>query len=496
MHLRKTVDRTLLPIFQTNAQLGQRTHMSNLDVQKINALYQCGKGMDVIPTVQQNIPTKMAIRPTELTGVPVPFTASASSSAQDVKTPPTVVIQNFQTTNQPGWSTWSQWSSCDLACNRRRYRFCLKSDKHSCYGAKTQTELCDTAWSLGCWKENSNNLAIPSGFGLSKLPQTRDEALTAIRQCGDFANQNGYSVFAVFKESICLTGSMAATTYMKYGPSNECGSNGLGGVSSSSVYSLNRNRDGNWNNWGGWGVCSRTCGGGQRYRYRRCNNPIPFGDGAPCQGSDREYSSCNSNACAEGFNYHVYSADAKCGTKFHTGIEGTSGMISLRNYSNFMECEYKILTGNINSTISLAFTRLDVEYSANCLYDAIMVFDGPDDTANLIGSFCGNSAPSSIQSSSNKLFIKFESDATNIGGGFDLLYTINNKRRKSCVRPMVTPHSRITGKSNFVGDQVVYQCENNYNLIGSSSITCIDQPGLAVWSDSFPYCIKNFKRST
>lgn len=96
------------------------------------------------------------------------------------------------------------------------------------------------AWSLGCWKENSNNLAIPSGFGLSKLPQTRDESLSAIRQCGNFASQNGYTVFAIFKESICLTGSRAATTYMKYGPSNECRSNGLGGLSSSSVYSLNR----------------------------------------------------------------------------------------------------------------------------------------------------------------------------------------------------------------------------------------------------------------
>lgn len=101
--------------------------------------------MSALPTVQQKVPTKMAIQPTGATNVPVPVTASVTSSAQKVTAPPTVVIPNVPTINQLGWSVWSQWSSCDLACNRRRYRFCLKSDTHSCYGAKTQTELCDSS---------------------------------------------------------------------------------------------------------------------------------------------------------------------------------------------------------------------------------------------------------------------------------------------------------------------------------------------------------------
>jgi uncharacterized membrane protein len=45
------------------------------------------------------------------------------------------------------------------------------------------------------------------------------------------------------------------------------------------------------------------------------------------------------------------------------GEPGTSGIIHIENYDNFMSCNYKIETGNGNSTISLAITRIDIEYS-------------------------------------------------------------------------------------------------------------------------------------
>lgn len=55
------------------------------------------------------------------------------------------------------------------------------------------------------------------------------------------------------------------------------------------------------------------------------------------------------------------------------GEPGTSGIIHIENYDNFMSCNYKIETGNGNSTISLAITRIDIEYSRGCLYDILSV---------------------------------------------------------------------------------------------------------------------------
>ena len=31
--------------------------------------------------------------------------------------------------------------------------------------------------------------------------------------------------------------------------------------------------DGNWGPWGSYGACTRTCGGGVKYRSRHCDNP-------------------------------------------------------------------------------------------------------------------------------------------------------------------------------------------------------------------------------
>lgn len=55
------------------------------------------------------------------------------------------------------------------------------------------------------------------------------------------------------------------------------------------------------------------------------------------------------------------------------GMPGTSGKIHLSNYDNYMTCDYKIETVDANTTISLAFSRIDIEYSRGCLYDIMTV---------------------------------------------------------------------------------------------------------------------------
>ncbi|KAI0216879.1 hypothetical protein LSAT2_031181 [Lamellibrachia satsuma] len=53
--------------------------------------------------------------------------------------------------------------------------------------------------------------------------------------------------------------------------------------------------DGGWSKWSNWGSCSEQCGQGTQQRIRRCNNPVPFNGGRPCQGSRVQKRDCLCN---------------------------------------------------------------------------------------------------------------------------------------------------------------------------------------------------------
>nr|KAG5685269.1 hypothetical protein BaRGS_007956 [Batillaria attramentaria] len=131
----------------------------------------------------------------------------------------------------------------------------------------------------------------------------------------------------------CLTGPEAVKTFNMYGPSRSCGQQGKGGSTAINVYSFNKDMDGGWGAWTGWGQCSRSCGGGVQYRYRRCDSPPPIGTGHPCQGRDAQVQDCNTDRCP---------TLSRCGVKYHVGTPGKSGYINLVNYDNYMTCEYVI----------------------------------------------------------------------------------------------------------------------------------------------------------
>ncbi|XP_033761247.1 hemicentin-1-like [Pecten maximus] len=55
--------------------------------------------------------------------------------------------------------------------------------------------------------------------------------------------------------------------------------------------------NGEWGNWQGWTECSATCGEGERFRTRFCDNPTPRDGGLNCQGDDIQYDVCGSRPC-------------------------------------------------------------------------------------------------------------------------------------------------------------------------------------------------------
>lgn len=68
--------------------------------------------------------------------------------------------------------------------------------------------------------------------------------------------------------------------------------------------------------------------------------------------------------------------------------------------------------------IRLNFISFDTELEK----DKLFIYDGADDSANLIGSFSGNSLPAAITSTGNKLFLRFQSDDENQRQGWKISY--------------------------------------------------------------------------
>ncbi|KAF7206779.1 A disintegrin and metalloproteinase with thrombospondin motifs 2-like, partial [Nothobranchius furzeri] len=55
---------------------------------------------------------------------------------------------------------------------------------------------------------------------------------------------------------------------------------------------------GSWGTWSSFDSCSRTCGGGVRFRTRKCDNPSPANGGRTCYGNSYEFQLCNQNPCS------------------------------------------------------------------------------------------------------------------------------------------------------------------------------------------------------
>ena len=75
----------------------------------------------------------------------------------------------------------------------------------------------------------------------------------------------------------------------------------------------------------------------------------------------------------------------------------------------------------------MKFSMLDIEFCTNCCFDAVKVYDGADDSAPLLGLFCGDKLPEDLISSSNYVFVSFKSDAYTTKDGFRITYKTTGK---------------------------------------------------------------------
>ncbi|KAL9979309.1 hypothetical protein ACROYT_G016957 [Oculina patagonica] len=90
-------------------------------------------------------------------------------------------------------------------------------------------------------------------------------------------------------------------------------------------------------------------------------------------------------------------------------------------YPNKLVCAWTISVGSDQKddlALRLKFTTFDLEESVNCTADYVVIRDGNEKTAPLIGRYCGKTLPGPVKASAQSLYIMFHSDDLDAFKGF------------------------------------------------------------------------------
>uniref|UniRef100_A0A3P9MC72 Metalloendopeptidase n=1 Tax=Oryzias latipes TaxID=8090 RepID=A0A3P9MC72_ORYLA len=129
--------------------------------------------------------------------------------------------------------------------------------------------------------------------------------------------------------------------------------------------------------------------------------------------------------CRHGFVLHENKHDCKeaeCEHKIHS----PSGTLSSPNwpdkYPSRKECTWDI-TATPGHRVKISFNEFEIEQHQECAYDHLEAFDGESDTAAILGRLCGGKIPEPLVSTSNKMYLRFISDASVQRKGFQAAHS-------------------------------------------------------------------------
>lgn len=151
------------------------------------------------------------------------------------------------------------------------------------------------------------------------------------------------------------------------------------------------------------------------------------------------------NAVPEG-NYPAGCQSQKILSEYSGTIDDGSG--PLHQYPNSSDCEWLIQPSDSANGIIINFLRFQLDES-----DELVIFDGHNTEAPVLGVFQGNDLPAQIQSTSDKVLLKFTSDEENQGEGFQLSYRGIKPTYCTLVNNITQPDGVISDGSN----QFMYQ---------------------------------------
>lgn len=125
-------------------------------------------------------------------------------------------------------------------------------------------------------------------------------------------------------------------------------------------------------------------------------------------------------SCHNGYLLHENGHDCREGVCRYE-VTAPHGQIASPNFPDFYpantECVWHFST-TPGHRIKLQFTNFEVESHQECAHDSVIVYDGDSPDSSTLGRFCGSKLPHLISSSSNQMYLVFNSDASIQRSGF------------------------------------------------------------------------------
>ncbi len=174
-----------------------------------------------------------------------------------------------------------------------------------------------------------------------------------------------------------------------------------------------------------------------------------------------------------------------------TNLTASSGTFTdgsgLANYSDNANCTWLIKPAGATQ-ISLNFSAFNTEAT----YDLVLVYNGPDDTFPLLGTFSGNTLPSTISTTTGvgAMYVKFTSDTSNTLSGWSASYTsIFTVPACSGLTMLTTPTGTFSdgsGSNNYTNNQqclwyIAPPCATSVTLSFTSFNTELNYDGVAIY---------------
>jgi hypothetical protein len=124
----------------------------------------------------------------------------------------------------------------------------------------------------------------------------------------------------------------------------------------------------------------------------------------------------------QGFSAYYTSTQNPYCTGTTTSLTAQSGTFTdgsaSNNYANNTNCSWLIQPTNATA-ITLSFSAFNTELN----YDGVIVYDGANNTAPVLGQFSGTSIPNTVTSTGGSMYVEFLSDPAVRGQGWTANYT-------------------------------------------------------------------------
>ncbi|XP_052715476.1 A disintegrin and metalloproteinase with thrombospondin motifs adt-1-like isoform X1 [Crassostrea angulata] len=239
-----------------------------------------------------------------------------------------------------GFSLWGAWSSCTVSCGGGtllRSRSCTNPSPlfggKNCTGNTEQIidcniQLCPIDGKYGdwtTWSQCSNSCGGGSKLRLRRcdnpLPQNGGKQCNGINEDHLHCNTQPCPVDGHFSEwgtwTLCshsCGGGIKTRFRLCNDPFPAFGGKNCSG-SFQQFFQCNPLPcpiDGGLSIWNEWSLCSSTCGGGIQIRNRSCTNPVPQNGGKECEGKTTDSLECNINECPVDGNFSDWGAWTMC----------------------------------------------------------------------------------------------------------------------------------------------------------------------------------------